>query len=46
MFLLLRTGAICVKMQEKLIHKYPKWDHATSIQNQPSTDIWKIILKT
>ena len=30
----LLTGAICIKMQEKLIQKYQIWDHTGSNQKQ------------
>ena len=35
------TGAICIKMQKKLIHRYQRWDHTGSIQKQTSAGIWK-----
>ena len=40
------TAAICIKMQQKRIHKYQIWDHTGSIQKQPSAGIWKRILET
>ena len=40
------NGAICIKIQEKLIQKYQIWDHTGSIQKQPSAGIWKRILET
>ena len=33
------TGIICIKIQEKLIQKYPKRDHGGSIQKQPCAKI-------
>ena len=33
------TGAICIKMQEKLIQKYQILGHTGSIQKQPSAGI-------
>ena len=35
------TGTICIKMEERLIQKYQRWDHMGSIQKQPSTGIWQ-----
>ena len=37
-------GAICIKMQEKLIQKYQTWDRTGSIPKQQSAGIWKRIL--
>ena len=35
------TDAIYIKMQERLIQKYQRWDHTRSIQKQQSAGIWK-----
>ena len=35
------TGAICIKIEEKLIQKYQIWGHTGSTQKQPSASIWK-----
>ena len=40
------TGAIYIKMQEKLIQKYQTWDHTRSIDKKPSATIWERILET
>ena len=33
------TGAICIKMKEKIIQKYKIWDHIGSNQKQPFVEI-------
>ena len=45
------TGAVCIKMQEKLIQKHQIWDHIGSVQKQPSAghikknivEYWRIV---
>ena len=40
------TGALFIKLHERRIQKYQRWDDTGSIQKQTPTGIWKIILET
>ena len=40
------TDAICIKMLEKIIQKYQRWDHNRSTQKKPLEDVGKRILET